>query len=75
MKFDRKDAKSWAIKNIQYYYEAPLTPTTAELKLDEPGMYENLDAYLDMGIKGLVVGGFLAEGWNMTLSEWCRFTR
>lgn len=73
MKFDRKDAKTWAVKNIQDYYEAPLTPITADLKLDEPGMHENLEAYVDMGIKGLVVGGFLAEGWNMTLSEWCRY--
>src|SRR3970282_352806 len=26
-----------------------------------------------MGIPGLVVGGFLAEGWNMTTGEWRRY--
>lgn len=72
-RFDRRDAKAWCRQHIQDYYEAPLTPITADFRLDEAGIRDNVEAYLDMGIPGLVVGGFLAEGWNMTPSEWCRY--
>ncbi|WP_372718466.1 dihydrodipicolinate synthase family protein [Immundisolibacter sp.] len=73
MQFDRKDAKAWCKQHIQDYYEAPLTPITPDFRLDETGLRDNVEAYIDMGIPGLVVGGFLAEGWNMTTSEWRRY--
>ncbi len=73
MKFDRKDAKAWCSQHIQDYYEAPLTPVTPDFRLDEAGMRDNVEAYIEMGIPGLVVGGFLAEGWNMTTREWRRY--
>lgn len=66
-------AKAWARKHLAGFFMCPLTPFDAEYRLDEPGLRENLEAFLDMGCDGLVVGGFFAEGWNMTLDEWVRY--
>jgi 4-hydroxy-tetrahydrodipicolinate synthase len=66
-------AKAWAREHLAGFFMCPLTPFDAEYRLDEPGLRENLEAFLDMGCDGLVVGGFFAEGWNMTLDEWVRY--
>lgn len=68
--FDRKDAKSWARQNVRGFYFAPITPTTDNFEIDEEGLRENIDAYIDMGVDGLVVGGFAAETWNMLPEKW-----
>ncbi|WP_211662064.1 dihydrodipicolinate synthase family protein [Neomoorella glycerini] len=51
----------------------PPTPMTPELTLDEEGIRENIEAYIDMGVNGLVVGGFISECWNVKLSDWFRY--
>ena len=43
------------------------------MTLDETGIRENIEAYVDMGIPGLVVGGNVAEGWNLKLSDWMKY--
>lgn len=55
------------------FYMCPVTPLTADFELDEDGLRHNIDAFVEMGCTGLVVGGFIAEGWNMTLAEWQRY--
>jgi 4-hydroxy-tetrahydrodipicolinate synthase len=70
MEYTRGEAKQWAQKNLLGFYDAPLTPFTKEGQVDEPAMRENIDQFVEMGLDGIVVGGFIAEAWNLTLSEW-----
>jgi 4-hydroxy-tetrahydrodipicolinate synthase len=69
----RHDARAWAAESLKGFYMCPLTPLTEDFELDEDGMRHNIDAFVEMGCSGLVVGGFFAEGWNMTLAEWQRY--
>lgn len=69
-----QDARAWATDNLRGFYMCPVTPPlTDEFELDEEGLRQNIDAFVEMGCTGLVVGGFFAEGWNMTLAEWRRY--
>ena len=71
--FTRAEAKSWAQATVKDLYMCPLTPMTDSLELDAAGIAENIDAYVEMGLNGLVMGGFIAECWNLKLSDWMRY--
>jgi len=73
MEFTRKEAKQWALKNVRGLYMCPLSPVTPDFKFDEAGIRENIEKYVDMGINGLVVGGFISECWNVKPAEWNRY--
>jgi len=73
--FAKHEAQAWAQTHLKGLYLCPLTPFKEDFSLDEEGLRENLQAFLDMGVDGLVVGGFFAEGWNMTLEEWKAYHR
>lgn len=73
LEFTKTEAKSWACENLKGFYECPITPFKPDLSLDEAGIRENIEAYVEMGIPGLVVGGNVAEGWNLKLSDWIRY--
>lgn len=73
MEFTRKEAKRWANAKVRDFYMCPLSPTTADGRFDEAGLRENVEAYIGMGINGLVVGGFISECWNVKLSDWLRY--
>lgn len=73
MDYDRKDAKKWATATVKGFYQCPITPMTADYKFDIDGIRYNIDKYVEMGLDGLVVGGFIAECWNVTPSEWMRY--
>jgi 4-hydroxy-tetrahydrodipicolinate synthase len=73
LEYARSEAKRWARERLVGFFDAPLTPFTREGALDVPGVRHNVDALVDMGMHGLVVGGFIAEAWNLTLSEWMRY--
>ncbi|QOT74323.1 dihydrodipicolinate synthase family protein (plasmid) [Sphingobium fuliginis] len=73
MDYDRKDAKKWATEKVRGFYQCPITPMTADHKFDIDGIRYNIDKYVEMGLDGLVVGGFIAECWNVTPSEWMRY--
>ncbi len=73
MEYTRSDAKQWAVEKIKGFYMCPISPVGDDLHIDEAKLRENIDAFIDMGIEGLVVGGFFAEGWNLTPSQWVRF--
>ncbi len=73
MDFTRSEAKSWALENVKGYYMCPLTPLNADGSFNEAGIRENIDAYHEMGLSGLVVGGFIAECWNVNLADWMRY--
>ncbi|KAA8946852.1 dihydrodipicolinate synthase family protein, partial [Mycobacterium sp.] len=67
------EARAWAAENLRGFYMCPITPLREDFELDEEGVRHNIEAFVDMGCTGLVVGGFFAEGWNMTLAEWQRY--
>ena len=71
--YTRKEAKNWAKETMIDWYDCPLTPMTKDFKIDEKGLRDNVEAYVEMGESALVLGGFLAECWNVTLSEWMRY--
>lgn len=73
MDFTRKDAKKWANRQVRDFYMCPLTPVGNDLVFDEPGIRENIDKYAEIGLNGLVVGGFISECWNVKLSDWMRY--
>ena len=71
--YTRKDAKAWAKEKIKGFYMCPITPVGDDFQFDYPKLRENIDQFIDMGIEGLVVGGFIAECWNVPLREWFRY--
>lgn len=73
MEYTRSEAKPWANQHIKNFYMCPLTPLNKDYTLDEAGIRSNIDQYIDMGIEGLVVGGFIAECWNLPVDEWLRY--
>jgi len=70
--FTRSEAKAWAKERVRDFYAAPITPLTADFQLDEAGIRENVEAYIDWGVDGLVIGGFANETWNMRPEWWYR---
>jgi 4-hydroxy-tetrahydrodipicolinate synthase len=71
--YSRKETKAWAKSNVKGFYEAPLTPYTKDGQIDEVGIRSNVEAFIEMGVDGLVIGGYAAEAWNLTLSDWFRY--
>jgi len=71
--YTRSEAKTWAKQTVVDFYDAPLTPFTPDYEIDVEGVRKNIDAYVEMGVTGLVLGGFIAEAWNMTLDGWKRY--
>ena len=70
--FSRNEAKAWAQSRVRDFYAAPITPITKDFQIDEAGVRENIEAYIEWGVDGLVVGGFASETWNMRPQEWYR---
>ena len=73
MEFTRREAKAWAKKRVVDFYMCPITPMTKDYTFDEAAIREHIDYYADIGINGLVVGGFISECWNVKLSDWFRY--
>lgn len=71
--YTRSEAKAWALEKIKGFYQCPISPVNDDFKMDREGIQHNVDAYCDIGIDGLVVGGFISEGWNLTPSQWVEF--
>jgi len=65
-----KTAKAWAKETLRGFYECPITPFNDDLEPDVDGIRHNVEALIDMGANGLVIGGNIAEGWNMLPSQW-----
>jgi 4-hydroxy-tetrahydrodipicolinate synthase len=72
LEFDRKDAKAWALKKLTGFYQCPISPVK-DGKMDEEALRENVEKFIDVGIDGLVIGGFISECWSLTLSDWYRY--
>ena len=74
MDYTRNEVKQWAQKNLRGFYDAPFTPFTKDGQIDEEGLRNNIEILIeDIGIDGMCVGGFLAEAWNLKLSDWFRY--
>jgi 4-hydroxy-tetrahydrodipicolinate synthase len=73
-KYTQKEAKDWARKHIVGSTNAPTTPFKADYSLDEEALAYNVNKFAEIGLYGLMTGGNMAEAWNMTPSEWNRYT-
>lgn len=73
MDYTRGEAKAWAQRTLHGFYEAPFTPIDGRGEIDEKQLAENIDRYIEAGVDGLVVGGFIAELWTMTYQDWLRY--
>jgi 4-hydroxy-tetrahydrodipicolinate synthase len=74
MDYSRSEVKQWAQKNLRGFYDAPFTPFTSDGQIDEAGLRRNIEILInDVGIDGMCIGGFLAEAWNLKLSDWFRY--
>ena len=71
--YTKSEAKAWAKQALVDWYDCPLTPFNPDDTLDEAGLRENIEYYIDIGERGLVLGGFVAECWNTTVTEWMRY--
>jgi len=71
--YTKSEAKAWAQKTIVNWYDCPVTPFNADNTMDEQGLRDNIEYYIDIGETGLVLGGFVAECWNTTVTEWMRY--
>ena len=73
MEYTRSTAKQWALETVKGMYNCPVTPMSLDFSFNEAGIRSNIEAFIEMGVDGLVVGGFIAECWNATLSDWYRY--
>ncbi len=71
--YTKSEARAWAQEVIVDWYDCPVTPFLADDSLDEEGLRRNVEYYIDIGETGLVCGGFVAECWNTTVTEWMRY--
>ena len=62
LEYSRSGAKVWAKEKIKGFYMCPISPVGDDLHIDEAALRNNIDALIDMGLDGLVVGGFFAVG-------------
>lgn len=72
--YTRDQAKAWTRAHLIKSTNAPPTPFTRDFALDEAGLAENVDRFAATGLHGLMTGGSVAEGWNMTPAEWDRYS-
>lgn len=73
-KYTQKEAKDWARQHIVGSTNAPTTPFKADYSLDEDALADNVNRFAEIGLYGLMTGGNMAEAWNMTPTEWFRYT-
>lgn len=71
--YTKSEAKTWAKATIRDWYDCPCTPFNRDDTLDEAGLRDNVEQLIGMGEAGLVLGGFVAECWNTTVTEWKRY--
>lgn len=71
--YTKSEARAWAKENIVDWHDCPVTPFLPDSSLDEKGLRSNVEQYIAMGETALVCGGFVAEAWNTTVTEWMRY--
>lgn len=71
--YTKSEAKAWGQETIRDWYDCPVSAFNADDTFNEQGLRDNIDYYVDIGESGLVLGGFVAECWNTTVTEWMRY--
>jgi 4-hydroxy-tetrahydrodipicolinate synthase len=70
MKYEKKDAKAYARRNMKGIWAAALTPFRDDLSLDEDGFRRNIQHWVhDLGIEGVFVSGKQGEFFSMSVAE------
>lgn len=73
MDYSRSEAKAWAQKTVLGFWDAPITPFTKDGRIDEAGLRHNVEVQIAAGVDALAIGGYVAEAWNLKLSDWFRY--
>jgi 4-hydroxy-tetrahydrodipicolinate synthase len=63
----RRDAKDWARQHMKGLWTSPMIPFSADFKLDEAGVRNNVDYMIGAKADGIGMG--FSEPWVMTLAE------
>jgi 4-hydroxy-tetrahydrodipicolinate synthase len=56
MSYTRAEAERWANEPFHGFFEAPFTPISDHLAINEEQPRGNIDRYIKVGADGLVVG-------------------
>jgi 4-hydroxy-tetrahydrodipicolinate synthase len=70
MKYDKKDAKAYARRNMKGIWAAALMPFAADHSIDEAGFRSNIAHWTgELGIDGLFIAGKQGEFFSMSVEE------
>ncbi len=72
--YTRGEAKAWGRETIRGFIEVFPTPFTADDAVDHGALRRNLEKLSGIGLNGFLSGGNIAEGWNMTPTEWMAYS-
>ncbi|MGK2849691.1 MAG: dihydrodipicolinate synthase family protein [Candidatus Limnocylindrales bacterium] len=72
--YTRSDAKAWGRETMRGFIEVFPTPFTADDAIDHGALRRNLEKLRGIGLNGFLSGGNIAEGWNMTPTEWMGYS-
>ena len=70
MKYRKSEAKAYAKQHIKGVWVASVTPFTADYKIDEEGIRQNIRHCIDnLQIDGMFLNGLVGEGFNQSMAE------
>lgn len=72
--YTRGEAKAWGRETLQGFINVFPTPFTGDNALDHGALRRNLEQLRGIGLNGFLSGGNIAEGWNMTPTEWMAYS-
>ena len=72
--YTRGEAKAWGRETIRGFINVFPTPFSADDAVDHGALRRNLEKLRGIGLDGFLSGGNIAEGWNMTPTEWLAYS-
>ncbi len=72
--YTRGEAKAWGRETMRGFINVFPTPFTADDAVDHGALRRNLEKLRGIGLDGFLSGGNIAEGWNMTPTEWMAYS-
>lgn len=70
MNYSKKNAKGYALQNMNGIWAAALTPFTESMAIDEEGFCQNIGHWIDdLGIDGFFIAGKQGEFFSMSIEE------
>lgn len=72
--YTREEAKAWGRETLRGFINVFPTPFTDDDEIDHAALRNNLERLSGIGLNGFLSGGNIAEGWNMTPTEWMSYS-